>query len=172
MFAVICAKNGSAIFRSRVRLAHCHPDLICDDSTFFSGNQKIGLLASDGAAHVQDFEDDDSMPEIDRIRDTIMTAFNAATGEYRQARSVGLTIPSTHAKPLQRSTSPTSSSTSGRGRQGSSGHSALPDYPKMVSGYKKDSVKRGYKYATITLVGDHAPLRSASSRSKRIGVGE
>lgn len=29
----------------------------------------------------------------------------------------------------------------------------------MVSGYKKDGeYKRGYKYATITLVGDHAPI--------------
>ncbi|ELY76948.1 hypothetical protein C488_07462 [Natrinema pellirubrum DSM 15624] len=36
---------------------------------------------------------------------------------------------------------------------------AKPDYPKMVSGYKKDGeYKRGYKYATITLVGDHAPI--------------
>ena len=29
----------------------------------------------------------------------------------------------------------------------------------MVSGYKKDDeYKRGYKYATITLVGDNAPI--------------
>ncbi|ADQ69449.1 hypothetical protein C499_12780 [Halogeometricum borinquense DSM 11551] len=33
------------------------------------------------------------------------------------------------------------------------------NYPKMASGYKKDGeYKRGYKYATITFVGDYAPI--------------
>ncbi len=37
----------------------------------------------------------------------------------------------------------------------------------MESGYEKDGeYKRGYKYATITLVGDHAPIALGSESGK------
>jgi hypothetical protein len=39
----------------------------------------------------------------------------------------------------------------------------------MVSGYKKGGeYKRGYKYATITLVGDHVPIILSTSQSRLV----
>jgi len=79
MFASICANNGSAHSEAEYGWL-TDDDLICDDSTFLRAIKKIATPeASDGRFTFEDFEDDDSMPEIDRIRDTIMTAFNAAT---------------------------------------------------------------------------------------------
>jgi len=79
MFASICANNGSAHSEAEYGWL-TDDDLICDDSTFLRAIKKIATPeASDGQLTFEDFEDDDSMPEIDRIRDTIMTAFNAAT---------------------------------------------------------------------------------------------
>ncbi len=132
-------------------------NLICDDSTFIRAIKKIATSkGSDGQLTFEDFEDDDSMAEIDQVRDAIMTAFNAATEniinsirgddsfDSRQTVSaIDITHEQFHVWPWE----------------DKEAGIAKPDCPKMVSGYKKDGeYKRGYKYATITLVGDHAPI--------------
>ncbi|WP_053947868.1 transposase [Halolamina sediminis] len=153
MFARICANKGSAHSESEYGWL-TDDDLICDDSTFLRAIKKIAT--PDNSDSQLTFEDDDSMLEIDRIRDSIMTAFDAATdniinsirGENPfSARETIAAIDITHE---QFHVWPWEDKESGV---------AKPDYPKMVSGYKKDGeYKRGYKYATITLVGDHAPI--------------
>ncbi|WP_018258458.1 transposase [Halomicrobium katesii] len=156
MFASICANNGSAHSEAEYGWL-TDDDLICDDSTFLRAIKKIATPeASDGQLTFEDFEDDDSMPEIDQIRDAIMTAFNAATeniinsirgDDPFESRETVAAIDITHE---QFHVWPWEDKEAGI---------AKPDYPKMVSGYKKDGeYKRGYKYATITLVGDHAPI--------------
>lgn len=156
MFASICANNGSAHSEAEYGWL-TDDDLICDDSTFLRAIKKITTPEeSDGQLTFEDFEDDDSMPEIDQIRDAIMTAFNAATeniinsirgDDPFDSRETVAAIDITHE---QFHVWPWEDKEAGI---------AKPDYPKMVSGYKKDNeYKHGYKYATITLVGDHAPI--------------
>jgi len=156
MFASICANNGSAHSEAEYGWL-TDDDLICDDSTFLRAIKKIATPEeSDGQLTFEDFEDDDSMPKIDQIRDAIMTAFNAATeniinsirgDDPFDSRETVAAIDITHE---QFHVWPWEDKEAGI---------AKPDYPKMVSGYKKDGkYKRGYKYATITLVGDHAPI--------------
>ncbi|MCF2165405.1 transposase [Halobacterium salinarum] len=153
MFARICANKGSAHSESEYGWL-TDDDLICDDSTFLRAIKKIATPDDSDSQLI--FEDDDSMLEIDRIRDSIMTAFDGATdniinsirGENPfSARETIAAIDITHE---QFHVWPWEDKEAGV---------AKPDYPKMVSGYKKDGeYKRGYKYATITLVGDHAPI--------------
>ena len=108
-----------------------------------------------------DFEDDDSIPEINRIQDAIMTAFDAATDSIinsirgedpfssrESVAAIDITHEQFHVWPWE----------------DKEAGIAKPDYPKMVSGYKKDNeYKYVYKYATITLVGDHALIGSVLS---------
>ncbi len=76
MFARIRANKGNAYSESEYGWL-TDGDLICDDSTFLRAIKKIATPDdSDGQLT---FEDDDSMLEIDRVRDSIMTAFDAAT---------------------------------------------------------------------------------------------
>jgi hypothetical protein len=156
MFASICANKGSAHSEAEYGWL-TDDDLICDDSTFLRAIKKIATPeGSDGQLTFKDFADDDSMPGIDRIRDSVMTAFNAATenvvnsirgDDPFDSRETVAAIDITHE---QFHVWPWEDKEAGI---------AKPDYPKMVSGYKKDGeYKRGYKYATITLVGDHAPI--------------
>jgi len=141
MFASICANNGSA--HSEAEYGWLTDDeLICDDSTFLRAIKKIATPeASDGQLTFEDFEDEDSMPEIDQIRDAIMTAFNAAIkniinsirgGDPFDSRETVAAIDITHEQfhvwPWE----------------DKKADIAKPDYPKMVSGYKKDGeYKRG-----------------------------
>jgi hypothetical protein len=156
MFASICANNGSAHSEAEYGWL-TDDDLTCDDSTFLRAIKKIATpQESDEQLTFEDFEDDDSMPEIDQIRDAVMTAFNAATeniinsirgDDPFDSRETIAAIDITHE---QFHVWPWEDKETGV---------AKPDYPKMVSGYKKDGeYERGYKYATITLVGDHAPI--------------
>ncbi|MCD2201715.1 transposase [Halobacterium sp. KA-4] len=156
MFASICANNGSAHSEAEYGWL-TDDDLTCDDSTFLRAIKKIATPEdSDDQLTFEDFADDDSMPGIDRIRDSVMTAFNAATenvvnsirgDDPFDSRETVAAIDITHE---QFHVWPWEDKEAGI---------AKPDYPKMVSGYKKDGeYKRGYKYATITLVGDHAPI--------------
>ncbi|MCD2199336.1 transposase [Halobacterium sp. KA-4] len=156
MFASICANNGSAHSEAEYGWL-TDDDLTCDDSTFLRAIKKIATPEdSDNQLTFAEFEDDDSMPEIDQIRDAVMTAFNAATeniinsirgDDPFDSRETVAAIDITHE---QFHVWPWEDKEAGV---------AKPDYPKMVSGYKKDGeFKRGYKYATITLVGDHAPI--------------
>jgi hypothetical protein len=156
MFTSICANNGSAHSEAEYGWL-TDDDLICDDSTFLRAIKKIATPeASDGQLTFADFENDDSMPEIDQIRDAIMTAFNAATENIINSIrgddpfDSRETVAATDITHEQFHVWPWEDKEAGI---------AKPDYPKMVSGYKKDNeYKRGYKYATITLVGDHAPI--------------
>ena len=156
MFARICANKGSAHSESEYGWL-TDDDLICDDSTFLRAIKKIATPdESNSQLTFEDFADDDSMPEIDRIRDAIMIAFDAATDnivnsirgqnpfESREnVAAIDITTEQFHVWPWE----------------DKEAGIAKPDYPKMVSGYKEDKeYKFGYKYATITLVGDHAPI--------------
>jgi hypothetical protein len=156
MFASICANNGSAHSEAEYGWL-TDDDLTCDDSTFLRAIKKIATPEeSDDQLTFAEFEDDDSMPDIDRIRDAVMTAFNAATENIinsirgddpfdsrETVAGIDITHERFHVWPWEDKETGV----------------AKPDYPKMVSGYKEDGeYKRGYKYATITLVGDHAPI--------------
>ncbi|TMT78034.1 ISNCY family transposase [Haloterrigena sp. H1] len=156
MFARICANKGSAHAESEYGWL-TDDELICDDSTFLRAIKKIATPdESNSQLTFEDFADGDSMPEIDRIRDAIMTAFDAATDniinsirgqdpfESREnVAAIDITTEQFHVWPWE----------------DKEAGIAKPDYPKMVSGYKEGKeYKHGYKYATITLVGDHAPI--------------
>jgi len=156
MFARICANNGSAHSEAEYGWL-TDDDLVCDDSTFLKAIKKIGTPDdADGQLTFADFEDLDSLPKISQTRDEIMTAFDAATQNIinsirgddpfdsrETVAAIDITHDQFHVWPWE----------------DKEAGIAKPDYPKMVSGYKKDGeYKHGYKYATITLVGNHAPI--------------
>jgi len=156
MFARICANNGSAHSEAEYGWL-TDDDLVCDDSTFLKAIKKIGTPDdADGQLTFADFEDSDSLPKISQTRDEIMTAFDAATQNIinsirgddpfdsrETVAAIDITHDQFHVWPWE----------------DKEAGIAKPDYPKMVSGYKKDGeYKHGYKYATITLVGNHAPI--------------
>ncbi len=156
MSARIRANKGSAHAESEYGWL-TDDDLICDDSTFLRAIKKIATPdESDSQLTFEDFTDDDLMSEIDRVRDAIMTAFDAATDNISNSirgqnpfdsrenvAAIDITTEQFHVWPWE----------------DKEAGITKPDYPKMVSGYKEDKeYKHGYKYATITLVGDHAPI--------------
>lgn len=98
----------------------------------------------------------DELPKIDKIRDELMKSFDAAVNniissvkgagpftDRHKTAAIDITHEQFHVWPWK-------DKDSGRPK---------PEFPPMVSGYKKDNAyKRGYKYATITLAGDLAPI--------------
>lgn len=157
MFARICERTGSAHSEGEYGWL-TDDELTCHGSTFLRAIKKTGTPEDmDAQLTLSDFEDEDAMPQISRIRDNVMESFDAATdniissirGEapFDQGRKTVAAIDITHE---QFHVWPWEDKDEGI---------VKPDFPQMVSGYKKDEeYKRGFKYATITLVGDHAPV--------------
>ncbi|MDL0138617.1 transposase [Halobacterium salinarum] len=156
MVARVCAHEGSAHEEGE------HAWITDDDQTAHGSTilRVLKLFATpDGEAAqltIDELRDDDRMPDIDRIRDTLMTAYdnsvenviNTIRGDdpfddRKVTAAIDITHERFHVFPWQDKAA------------------GIPkaDYPRMVSGYKKNGeYKRGYKYATITLVGDLAPI--------------
>jgi hypothetical protein len=101
---------------------------------------------------------DDDMPDIDTIRGELMKSFDAALeniitalkggGPFSDRTKTGAIDITTE----QFHVSPWVDKDEGIPK---------PEYPRMVSGYKNkqhDTIERGYKYATITLAGNLAPI--------------
>ncbi|WP_348611004.1 transposase [Halobaculum rarum] len=156
MFARMCATRGSAHSESQYGWLTGH-DLTCHDSTFLRAIKKVGTTRAEfGQSTLSDFHRSDTMPGIELIRDQVMGCFDAATenvinsirGEHtfnsrETVAAIDITHVPFHVWPWE----------------DREANIPKPDYPPMVSGYKKDEeYKRGYKFATITLVGDHAPI--------------
>ena len=156
MFARICATKGSAHSESEYGWL-TEDDVTCDDSTFLRALKKIATPEEmDAQLTLSDFGDDE-MPTVDLIRDEVMKAFDGATENVlsslrgqdlfdqnrRTVAAIDITYEQIHVWPWEDKAEGIPN----------------PDFPVMASGYKKDNeYKRGYKYATITLVGDHAPI--------------
>jgi hypothetical protein len=156
MFARICANKGSAHSEGEYGWL-TDDDLTCDDETFL---RAIKLIATpeDGDAQttLSDHAEADAMPKIDRIRDTLMESFDAATEnvinsirgddpfeDRKTIAAIDITYEQYHVWPWE----------------DKDAGIPKPGFPRMVSGYKKDDeYLRGYKHATITLVGDNAPI--------------
>ncbi|QZP36585.1 transposase [Halobaculum magnesiiphilum] len=156
MFARMCATRGSAHSESEYGWLMGH-DLTCHNSTFLRAIKKVGTTKSGSRqSTLSDFHGSDTMPGIELIRDQVMGCFDAATenvinsirGEdpfnsRETVAAIDITHVPFHVWPWE----------------DREADIAKPDYPPMVSGYKKDEeYKRGYKFATITLVGDQAPI--------------
>ena len=110
----------------------------------------------DAQLSIDDIMQEDGMPKIDAIRDELMKSFDA--GVSRIISSIQGGGPFTDRKktaaiditPKEVFISPWENKVKGIPRS---------DYPPMVSGYKDDGeYKRGYKFATITLAGNLAPI--------------
>lgn len=157
MFARICERTGSAHSEGEYGWL-TDDELTCHGSTFLRAIKKAGTPDDmDAQFTLSDFEDEDAMPRISRIRDNVMESFDAATdniissirGEtpFDKGRETVAAIDITHE---QFHVWPWEDKDKGV---------VKPDFPRMVSGYKKDGeYNRGFKYATITLVGDHPPI--------------
>jgi len=157
MFARACERKGSAHSEGEYGWL-IDNDQTCHGSTFLRAIKKMGTPDEmDAQFTLSDFEDEDAMPRISRIRDNIMESFDAATdniinsirGEnpFDQGRKTIAAIDITHE---QFHVWPWEDKDEGIVKE---------NFPRMVSGYKKDGeFKRGFKYATITLVGDHVPI--------------
>ena len=156
MVAQICANNASA---------HSEGEYgwLADDDSIASGDTILRVLKAfatpdDDAAQYSfdELADDDMMPGIDRIRDEVLAAFDAATDnimstirgdlgfdDRKTVAAIDITYERFWPSPwIER----------GEGI-------VKTTFPEMVSGYRKDGeYKRGYKYATITLVGEMMPI--------------
>jgi len=157
MFARICERTGSAHSEGEYGWLTDN-DLTCHGSTFLRAIKKAGTPEDmDAQFTLSDFKNVDAMPRISRIRDNIMESFDAATNNIissirgenpfdkgrRTVAAIDITHEQFHVWPWEDK------------EEGI----VKPDFPRMVSGYKKDGeYKRGFKYATITLVGDHPPI--------------
>jgi hypothetical protein len=110
----------------------------------------------DAQLTIDDIMQEAGMPEIDAIRDELMKSFDAGinniistiqgAGPFSDRKKTAA-IDITHEEVF---IYPWENKLKGIPRS---------DYPRMVSGYEKDNeIKRGYKYATITLAGELAPI--------------
>ena len=156
MFTRACAHRGSA---------HSEGDYgwLTDDDQTAHGSTILRVIKQfatpsdeDAQLTIDDLLKDDNMPEVDAIRDKLMGSFDGAVdniissiqgagpfSDRKKTAAIDIT-------PEEVFMSPWEDKTEGITR---------PDFPRMVSGYKKDNdYKRGYKYATITLAGDLAPI--------------
>ena len=136
---------------------------LTDDDTIASGDTILRVLkqfatpdAEDKQLTLDEIADSDELPDIAMIRDALMGAFDTATDRILSTirgddpfddRHVTAAIDITYERFWP---SPWEDYEQGIMKT---------TFPPMVSGYyKDDEYKRGYKYATITLVGDMAPI--------------
>jgi|AntDeeMinimDraft_4_1070355.scaffolds.fasta_scaffold01013_1 hypothetical protein len=156
MFARACAYRGSANSEGEYGWL-TNDDQTAHGSTILRVIKQFATPSDEDAQlTIDDLLQNDNMPEVDAIRDELMESFDGAVdniissiqgaGPFNDRKKTAA-IDITHEEV---SISPWENKDEGITR---------PDFPRMVSGYKKDNdYKRGYKYATITLAGDLAPI--------------
>lgn len=156
MVARACAHRGSANSEGDY-------GWLTDDDHTAHGSTILRVLKQfatpddeDAQLTIDDLLKSDNLPEIDAIRDELMKSFDASVdniissiqgagpfSDRKKTAAIDIT-------PEEVFMSPWKNKAEGITRS---------DFPQMVSGYKKDNdYKRGYKYATITLAGDLAPI--------------
>jgi hypothetical protein len=157
MFARICERTGSAHSEGEYGWL-TDDELTCSDSTFLRAIKKAATPEdTDAQFTLDDFANEDAMPRISRIRDTLLESFHGANenifssmrgeGLFGHGRKTTVAIDFTHE---QFHATPWEDKDEGIVKS---------DFPQMVSGYKKGGeYKRGFKYATISLVGHHPPI--------------
>ena len=156
MVARACAHCGSA---------HSEGEYgwLTDDEHTAHGSTILRVLkqfatadGQDAQLTIDDIMQEDGMPEIDAIRDELMKSFDAGIDNI--IASIQGAGPFTDRKktaaiditPKRVFISPWENKLKGIPKS---------DFPRMVSGYKEeDEYKRGYKFATITLAGELAPI--------------
>ncbi len=154
--ARICANNGSAHSEGEVGYL-LDDDLTCDGGTLL---RALKLLATPDDSSMQltidSVLDDDRMPKIDKIRDSVMECFDAATNNILNSIRGDdpfddrETVAAIDITDDEFTVSPWENRSEGIPKK---------DYPRMVNGYVDDDPrKQGYKYATVSLVGDCAPI--------------
>lgn len=152
MFFRTAATNGSASEEGEVGWL-LGDDHTCHGSTLLRAIKKFGTPANDDQQlDINDFGDSDRISVVESIRDELATAFGIATESvlatlqsenvFDDRRTVAA-IDVTHERFWP---SPWLDKDAGQSK---------PAYPKMVSGYTTNDgdYARGYKYATLTLVG-------------------
>jgi len=154
--ARICANNGSAHSEGEIGYL-LDDDLTCDGGTLL---RALKLLATPDDSSMQltfdSVTDDNRMPKIDKIRDAVMESFDAATDNILNSIRGDdpfddrETIAAIDITDDEFTVSPWENRSEGVPKE---------DYPRMVNGYVDgDPHKQGYKYATVTLAGDCAPI--------------
>jgi len=156
MVARICSHKGSAN-------AEGEYGWLTDDDLTASGDTILRVLKQFATADGDDAQlsldaalDDDRLPDIDQMRDALMDSFDNATENIINSirgsdpfddRQTIAAIDITYERIW---TSPWDDYEN---------RIPNPDFPRMASGYRKDNETRyGFKYATLTLVGDMAPI--------------
>lgn len=160
MFFRTAANNGSASSEGETGWL-LDDDLTCHGSTMLRTIRKLATPAEEDAQlRLDDFNrsQEGAMPDVDAVRDELMGAFDEATenvlksiqGEdifedRKTVAAIDITYERFWASPWE----------------DRDAEIVKDDYPEMVSGYATNDgnrTARGFKYATITLVGDAAPI--------------
>lgn len=156
MIARTCAYTGSAHSEGEYGWL-TDDDLTADGSTILRVIKEFTTPDDDDAdLTIDEILNDDRMPDIEAIRGELMKSFDAAINniittlegsgpfsDRRKTAAIDITHEQFYARPWV----------------DKSNKIPKPEFPRMVSGYKKDNeYKRGYKYASITLAGDLAPI--------------
>lgn len=156
MIARMCMHNGSANSEGEYGWL-TDDDLTAHGSTILRTLKMFATAAEeDSQLTIEESIKHDQMPEVDNIRDELMQGFDGAVeniinslqgagpfSDWRKTAAIDITYEQFHVSPWI---------DKNKGLM-------KPDYPRMVSGYKKENeIERGYKYATITLAGDLIPI--------------
>ena len=156
MVARICEHKGSAHSEGEYGWL-TDDELTADGSTILRALKQFATPADEDAQlTINELLDDDRMPAIDRIRDELMSAFDSASeniinsirgdtpfNSREKVAAIDITYERIWTSPWE-------------DRERGIVNTA---FPRMASGYKKDDeYKRGFKYATITLVGGMVPI--------------
>jgi len=152
----MCATRGSANSEGEYAWL-TEDDYTADGSTILRAMKKIGSNNDDTQLTIQDFQDVDVMDEIHDIRDAVSEPFNKATDniissingdtpfdDRKNVAAIDITYEQIYISPWE----------------DKEADILNESFPLMASGYKNndDKIVRGYKYATITLVGDNVPI--------------
>ncbi|MDG5760932.1 transposase [Natronococcus sp. A-GB1] len=155
--ARICSNNGSAHSEGEIGYL-LNDELTCDGSTLLRALKLIATPDDDDSMQLtlDSVFEENRMPKIDVIRDEVMKAFDGATDNI--INSIRGDDPFDDRKTIAAidiTDDPfTVSPWEDRDKE-----IPKPNYPRMVNGYVDDDPKKqGYKYATITLVGDNVPI--------------
>lgn len=155
----MCAQRGSANSEGEYAWL-TDDDYTPDGSTILRAIKKIGPETTDQQRTLEEFADghgvDDGLSDIEVIRDAVLEPFTTATentiasingddpfGDRVTVAAIDMTYEQIHISPWE------------------DREAEIPNksFPKMASGYKKDDeYRRGYKYATLTLVGENVPI--------------
>ena len=156
IFTKMCSQQGSANAEGEYAKL-TGDDAVCSGATILRTFKLIATPSEEDAQlKLSAFHGNDRMPQIELIREAVLHIFNTVNeniinsinddGRFNNRETIAA-IDITHERFHP---SPWKDKQKGVPRK---------DFPRMVSGYKKDEeFKRGFKYATLTLVGEHPPI--------------